>query len=108
MTADEYRAKREWLRLNPHGARAHIVRGELRAYERAQKAQGTDVAALRESKTLTHGYVAYWPNRPAQPLASKVVHADRYCQHIADMDDEYVREATADERERLGRCGTCA
>lgn len=35
------------------------------------------------------------------------VHADRYCQHIAGIPDEEVREATADERERLGRCGTC-
>jgi len=107
MNADEYRAQSEWLRLNPHGARAQIVRRELRAYEREQQARGVDVAALREPKTLMRGFVAFWPDRPGQPLAGTVVHADRYCQHIGDMDDKYVREATADERERLARCGTC-
>jgi hypothetical protein len=66
------------------------------------------IEARRETRTLAHGYVAYWPDRADQPLASKVVHADRYCQHIADISDEYVREASGDERERLGRCGTCA
>lgn len=107
MTADEYLAKREWLRLNPHGARAEIVRREVRAYEREKKALGIDVAALREPRALARGFVAYWPNRPGQPLAGTVVHADRYCQHITGIPDEEVREATADERERLGRCGTC-
>jgi len=39
MDATEYQAKREWLRLDPHGMRAQAVRRELRAYERELQAR---------------------------------------------------------------------
>jgi len=79
----------------------------LKAYEREQQAQGVNVEALGAPKTLTRGYVAFFHDRLGQPLAGKVIHADRYCQHIADLPNADVREATEDERERLGPCGTC-
>ena len=51
--------------------------------------------------SLSPWYVAIFHDRSGQPLASKSRHKDRYCQHIANIGDEDVREATEAEVERL-------
>ena len=110
MNPHEYQAKREWLRLNPHGAQAQMVRRELRAWDRELESQGEVVEEWLQSRvqlSRSPWYVAFFHDRPGQPLASTVCHRDRYCQHIGGIPDEDVREATEDEVERLGRCGTC-
>ena len=111
MSPAEYEAQREWLRLNPRGAQAQIVRRRLRARERELERQGVTVETWLESSRTRLGagawYVAFFHDRPGQPLASTVRHKDRSCQHIAHIDDRDVREATDAELERLGRCGTC-
>lgn len=40
-------------------------------------------------------------------MGSKVRHRDRDCQHIRDVGNEAVREATEAEMKRLEPCGTC-
>ena len=111
MSPDEYRAKRDWLRLNPHGPRAQVVRRELRAWDRELESQGETVEAwlepTRTRLTLSPWYVAFFHDRPGQPLASRSRHNDRYCQHLVNIGDEDVRETTAAELERLAPCGTC-
>jgi hypothetical protein len=107
----EYRAKREWLRLNPHGPRAQLVRRELRTWDRELQSRGVVVEEWVESArtrlTLSPWYVAFFHDRPGQPLASKTRHKDRYCQHLYDLPDEDVREATEAEVDRLPPCATC-
>jgi hypothetical protein len=51
--------------------------------------------------------VSIFHDRPGQPLAGKVRHKDRYCQHISHIGDEDVREATEEEVARLKPCATC-
>jgi hypothetical protein len=107
----EYQAKHEWLRLNPRGMRAQAVRRELRAHERELRARGADVEQWRETlrtRRLSPSYVAIFHDRPGQPLASRVRHTDRHCQHLARLDDADIREADDAEVERLGHCLTCA
>src|SRR3954452_735661 len=83
MDPTEYQAKREWPRINPHGMRAQAVRREVRAYERELQARGETVDdPMQTPRTLSRGYVAYWPDRPDQPLGSNVVHADPHCWQI--------------------------
>jgi hypothetical protein len=43
MTPEEYRAKRDWLRSNPHGVRARMVERELRAWDRHLEGEGVPV-----------------------------------------------------------------
>ena len=111
MSPAEYQAKRDWLRSNPHGAQAQMVKRELRAWGRELESQGVTVEAWLESSrtrlSLSPSYVAFFHDRPGQPLASKVRHRDRYCQHISGIGAEDVREATEEEVKRLGRCATC-
>src|SRR5262245_34527418 len=106
MSPAEYQAKRDWLRLNPHGARAQMVRRELRAWERDLTERGETVDAWGESTRTRVGlspwYVAIFHDRPGQPLASTVRHKDRYCQHLYNIGNEDVREATDSELEHLG------
>ena len=40
MSAAEYQAKGDWLRFNPHGPQAQMVRRELRAWDRELESQG--------------------------------------------------------------------
>ena len=56
---------------------------------------------------LSPWYVAFFHDRPGQPLASKVRHRDRDCQHLRHVGDQDMREATEAEMERLEPCGTC-
>src|SRR4051794_3414406 len=71
MDATEYQAKREWVRLNPHGMRAQAVRRELRAYERELQARSETVdEPMQTPRTLSRGYVAYWPDRPGRRWAA--------------------------------------
>jgi hypothetical protein len=111
MIPAEYEAKRDWLRSNPHGPQAHMVRRELRAWERELESQGVTVGTWLESKrtrlSFSPWYVAIFHDRPGQPLASRTRHKDRYCQHIAHIGNEDVREATEAELERLPACATC-
>ena len=122
MSPEEYVAKRDWLRLQQGqgGMRAQTVKRELLAQERELEAQGTTVEAWLHAHHMAtprsesgrtrlglspRGYVAYWPARPGQPLASIVYHTDRHCQYLHNMGDEYVREATPEEMGRLPLCG---
>ena len=111
MSPAEYQAKREWLRSNPHGAQAQMVRRELRAWDRELESQGETVEAWLESSrarlSQSPWYVAFFHDRPGQPLASKSRHRDRYCQHISNIGNEDVREAIEAELERLPPCATC-
>lgn len=111
MKPADYTAKRDWLRSHPQGMEAQIVKRELRAYERELEEQGISLEAWLETDEVRLGlspwYVAYFHDRPGQPLASKVRHRDRECQHIRDIGDEDVREATESEIKRLAPCGTC-
>jgi hypothetical protein len=111
MRPAEYQAQLDWLRSNPHGPRAQTVKRKLRALERELERQGVTVEAWLESSrtrmSLSPWYVAIFHNRPGQPLASTVRHKDRYCQHITNIGNEDVREATEAELERLEPCGTC-
>ena len=56
-------------------------------------------------------WVAVFHDRPGQPLASIVVHVDRWCPSIRDMPTADIREATEEECarlpvcERVGGCG---
>jgi hypothetical protein len=112
MSGAEYQAKRDWLRSNPHGPQAQMVRRGLRECDRELESQGVTVEAWLESSetrlSLSPWYVAIFHDRPGQPLASKVRHRDRYCQHISSIGNEDAREATEAEVERLGPCATCA
>jgi hypothetical protein len=89
-----------------------MVRRELRAWERELESEGGTVEAWLESSqtrlSLSPWYVAIFHDRPGQPLASTVRHRDRYCQHIGNIGNEDVREATEAELKRLGPCATCA
>jgi hypothetical protein len=120
MRPEEYVAKRDWLRSYPHHPRAKMVMRELRTQERELEAEGTSIeewlrahrmtTSPRESGRATlgrssRGYVAFWPDRPGQPPASVVYHTDRQCQYIRGLGDEYVRQATDAEMERLPLCG---
>jgi hypothetical protein len=111
MKPAEYRAKREWLRSHPQGPQAQIVRRELRAHERELEDQAISLDAWVESDQARLGlspwYEAFFHSRPGQPLASKVRHRDRDCQHIRDIGDEDVREAIEAEMKLLEPCGTC-
>ena len=75
------------------------------------EAQGKTVEAWLESDQARLGlspwYVAIFHDRSGQPLACKVRHRDRDCQHIRVIGDEDVREATDVEVKRLDPCGTC-
>ncbi len=88
-----------------------MISRELRAWEGELEAQGTPIEAWLESHQTKLGlspwYVAFFHDRPGQPLASKVRHRDRECQHLGQIGDEDVREATEEEMKRLGPCGTC-
>ena len=120
MSPEEYVAKRDWLRSQPYGAEAQMIRRELRAQERELEAEGTTLEAWLHAHRMAaprsesgrarlglspHRYVAFWPDRAGQPLASVVCHTDRQFQCLRDMGDEYVREATDAEMERLPLCG---
>ena len=98
MNPAEYQAKRDWLRSNPHGPQAQMVKRELRAWDRELESVGVGVEAWPESTltrlSLSPWYVAVFHDRPGQPLASKCRHRDRFCQHIANIENEDVREAT--------------
>jgi hypothetical protein len=111
MRPAEYQARRDWLRSNPHGPQAQMVRRELRAWDRELERQGVTVEAWLESSRTRLGlspwYVAFFHDRPGQPLASKSRQRDRYCQHISHIGNEDVREATEAELERLAPCATC-
>ena len=111
MKPADYIAKRDWLRSHPQGMQAQIVKRELRAYESELEEQGISLEAWLETDEVRLGlspwYLAYFHDRPGQPLASKVRHRDRECQHIRDIGDEDVREATESEIKRLEPCGTC-
>jgi hypothetical protein len=111
MDPAEYRAKREWLRSNPYGTQAGMIKQQLRGWERELEAQGTPVEAWLESHQTRMGlspwYVAFFHDRPGQPLASKVRHRDRDCQHLSQVSDVDLREATEEEIKRLAPCGTC-
>lgn len=111
MSPAEYRGKRDWLRSHPHGVQAQMIRRELRAWERELEAQGKTVEAWLESDQdrlgLSPWYVAIFHDRPGQPMASKVRHRDRDCEHIRGIGDEDVREAIDVEVKRLDPCGTC-
>lgn len=102
MNRIEYEAQSDWLRNNPHGARAALVRRDLRRYEREHGKPSTS-----ERRTLIRGFVAFWPDRPDQPVTSVVIHQDHLCSQIAHLDDREIREATTDERERLPPCSFC-
>ncbi len=111
MNLEEYLAKRDWLRLNPAGMRARSVMRELRAWERELVEQGTTaetwLATDRARLSRTLWFVAYFHDRPNQPLASRVRHHDRYCTAIVDIPDGDVREATEDEIQKLPTCAWC-
>ena len=103
MNPQEYRAQQEWLRL--HGSdfpqRAAMIRRQLKRYEREHGPVG-------DAPVVSSRWVAYFPDRPGQPLGSKSVHADPQCLHLSDAADVGgIREATADEVARLRLCGTC-
>jgi hypothetical protein len=49
MSPAEYQAKRDWLRSNPHGVQAQMVRRELRAWDRKLESEGVTVEAWLES-----------------------------------------------------------
>src|SRR4051812_23931248 len=71
MDPTEYQAKREWLRLNPHGMRAQAVRREIRAFERELQPRGeTAEEPLTTPRTLSRGYVAYGRIAPASRWAA--------------------------------------
>jgi hypothetical protein len=110
MEFPEYQGKREWLRSHPHGPQAQMILRELRAWERELESQGVTVDAWLDSSrtrlSLSPWYVAVFHERPGQPLASRRRHKDRDCQHIRDIGDEDVREATEAELE-LAPCATC-
>ena len=63
---------------------------------------------LRTPRTLSRGYVAYWPDRPGQPLGSNVIHGDPHCWQIDHVAERAVREASEAELERLPRYGSFA
>jgi hypothetical protein len=42
MSPAEYQAKLDWLRSNPHGPQAQMVRRELRAWDRELESPGRD------------------------------------------------------------------
>lgn len=108
MSPEEYRARREWLRSNPHGIRARTVERELRVWERELQSRGLTVEEwAKPGLRLSQWFVAFWHDRPGQPLAGTVRHADRHCQHLALIGDEDIRTPTAAEYERLTPCGTC-
>jgi hypothetical protein len=111
MSPAEYQAKLDWLRSNPHGQQARMVKRQLRAWERELESRGETIEEWLESSrtrlSLSPWFVAIFHDRPGQPLASKVRHKDRYCQHIGTIGYEDVREATEAEVERLGPCATC-
>jgi hypothetical protein len=108
MTQAEYQGKVDWLRSHPHGVRAELVRKELRAWVGEVESRGLTVDAWLPSQTvLSPWYVSFYYDRPKQPLISKCRHRDRDCQHIRDIGDEWVREATEAELERLDPCQTC-
>jgi hypothetical protein len=85
---------------------ASCARGIANSRVRGETVQ----AWLESSRTrigLSPWYVAFFHDRPGQPLASKCRHKDRYCQHISNIGNEDVREANKAELERLAPCGTC-
>ena len=104
MTPEEYRALRDWLRTtdNPRGFQAQEARRKLKAYERER---GVPSEPERQPRTLSRGWVAYWPDSPGQPREGKVIHADQFCSHAPAS--AYMREATADELRDLPPCGIC-
>jgi hypothetical protein len=107
MNPEEYRAKRDWLRTNPHGVRARMVERELRAWDRELESRGLTVEAWSRPTALSPWYVAFFHDRPGQPLASTRRHADRDCQHLRNIGDEDIREINEAEFERLEPCATC-
>lgn len=111
LNPEEYVAKRDWLRLNPTGMRARSVMRELRAWERELAEREITVEAWlatdRVRLAKTAWFVAFFHDRPRQPLASRVRHHDRYCTAIVDIPDQDVREATEAEIEKLPACAWC-
>ena len=111
MTPAEYQGKRDWLRSNPTGMLARSVMRELREWERELVEQGTTVEAWLASERvqlgLTPWFVAYFHDRPGQPLGSRVRHHDRYCTFIVEIPDDDVREATEIEIKELPPCAWC-
>ena len=107
MSPEEYRAKRDWLRLHPHGLRAETVKRELRACDRELESQGVTVEAWSKPTASTPWHVAFFHDRPGNLLASGCRHADRDCQHLSHLGNEDIRETTEAEFERLEPCATC-
>ena len=101
MSPEEYRGKRDWLRSNPHGLRARMVERELRAWDRELERQGLTVEAWSKVTPSSPWYVAFFHDRPGQPLASACRHADRDCQHLRNIGNEDIRQTTDAEFERL-------
>jgi hypothetical protein len=108
MSEAEYHAKRDWVRLNPHGMRSRTVQAELRAWETELARRGMDAEQWSTPSTAGRWFVATFHDRPGHPLAGQVRHCDRSCQHLARLDDRDVRDATTAELERLPACATCS
>lgn len=107
MSREEYLSLRDHLALNPYDFRAAEWKKKLRAYEEEHGEPEPFTESARARLKHTTWYVAYWQERPGQPLASKVIHADRHCHQIDHIPDRQVREATDEEIDRLPPCGTC-
>jgi len=118
MSPVEYIAKANWLRTQTTVTeQVRTVRAELKATEREIRFEldmtleewlATASDLINPDGLPTHlGFVAFWYNRPGQPLASRCVHADRHCQYLDGMGDEYIREATPAELQKYGRCLVC-
>ena len=101
----EYDAQKEWLRDHPHGFEATSTRRALKRYEREQRALGVDLGAPAPGRRAAHrGWILEL--RGKVPSAQRV-HCDRHCVYLADHDDDEIREATPEERERQPRCQGC-
>lgn len=72
MSPEEYRAKRDWLRLHSHGLRAETVKRELRAWDRELESQGVTVEAWSKPTASTPWHVAFFHDRPRQPAGQRV------------------------------------
>ena len=103
MDRAEYEAQRDWLRLNPHGMRAQVVRKQLRAYER----EHGEALTKSPPRTGSRGYVVVFGDRPGQPRGGSVVHRDYACPRNWH-DDADIREATPAELDRLPSCKRCS
>ena len=85
---------------------------KMTAWEKAQSLPRNPTPATpRPRGAKAPRWVAFFHDRPGQPLASIVVHVDRWCPSIRDMPTADIREATEEECarlpvcERVGGCG---